>query len=380
VAYGSAIFQRRISTSSCRSIVAVRNLIDELLRLEGSGSDAIRKQFTADICNALPGLLHVKSLLRILKEPLATSPEPEPRPSRVALVAAAAATGRVELAKLNVLSSGNFLMSNSMNFPCALHAAVANGQAATVIWILDHIRDLYMTPENYSTVELGEALQVAVRTFNKEIGGVILDFLFTEQELLGYYVEVEGAVVDCIIHGSMDLFPRILEYRTAMWSPLPHPQIQYELAMSELEIDILFRRGSRKGLIALIQNRILNPNKLGSHLPLDRALHCYRLDLALALVDYGVNINQRNDQGQSALQLAATRGYMPNVKFLIEYGADPRAVTSDFEDVVELCNAAATHAQTTNYDCEAWRLFMETISDARAACVNNSILPVRISL
>ncbi|KAH7094873.1 hypothetical protein FB567DRAFT_511260 [Paraphoma chrysanthemicola] len=105
---------------------------------------------------------------------------------------------------------------------------------------------------------------------------------------------------------------------------------------------------------------IIQPDRVGTRLTLDCAVHCNRLGLARVLLDHGTDIEAKDNNGFSALQHAAQRGYPPNIKFLIEKGADLQNITSQYPDVQILCERAAAHANGSKLSREAWRKFWDS--------------------
>jgi hypothetical protein len=215
---------------------------------------------------------------------------------------------------------------------------------------------------------LSSSLLVAVRTHQTSIGHLILDCLF---ENLGLYLreEIRWAVAECLYEGTIgsDLFTRVFEYRKVQDMEYIRMEAENGLAISTREMDMLFRYGTCYVFQELIERGIIQPNNMGRHLPLDRAVHGNRHDLARILLKRGADIDacDKGGEGHSALQYAARRGYPPNVKFLIQNGADPSSVTARtfhdnilWEDVLSLCEKAAAHAQGAKLDEDACcRLF-----------------------
>jgi hypothetical protein len=217
---------------------------------------------------------------------------------------------------------------------------------------------------------LGQALAVAVRTNLNNAGNTILKWLVAEPDFYPGFEEMGIVVTECMRTGNIDLLLPTLEYRkTRSGDYDDYTEATYDLPISVDEMNVLFREGGRSGLRELLQRDIIHPDKMGHDMPLDRAVYENRQDLVRILLINGADINAHDNGGQgfSALQHAARRGYLPNVKFLIKTGADPDSVKrSDgdryFKDNLELCEKAALYAQGAKLDEDTWCRFWQTFS------------------
>lgn len=129
------------------------------------------------------------------------------------------------------------------------------------------------------------------------------------------------------------------------------------MAIKRHELDVLFQRGSRSGLLTLLRNGTIDPNQLGEHLPLYEAILGRRQDLA-SLLDHGADVDVREANGDTVLQVVVTVYWTcrPYVQFLIENGADPSCVKGGegfLLNEVKLCKLAAAHAQGRKLDRNA---------------------------
>lgn len=200
-----------------------------------------------------------------------------------------------------------------------------------------------------------------MRTRKTNIGNAILDFLVAEQQLYPGDREMRYVIEDCMIYGSVELLDRVLEYRKGKEPEHAEFAVMKGLPISNHELNTLFQQGCRSGFLTLLRNRLIDPNRLGRHLTLDRALYCCRYDLVHLLLDNGTDIDATDDDGNTALQHAVCRGYLPNIKFLIENGADPSRVTDGYSDVLQFCQRAAAHANGAKLNGETWRSFWVTL-------------------
>lgn len=94
-------------------------------------------------------------------------------------------------------------------------------------------------------------------------------------------------------------------YRSFL-AQLPDPQLLFELAVPLLLFSVvrtLFRKGR-------------------DYKQLGQAVACGRTELVRELIEQGVDVNQRNAQGHTALHLAVRRGDRDLVQLLLDNGAD----------------------------------------------------------
>jgi len=82
------------------------------------------------------------------------------------------------------------------------------------------------------------------------------------------------------------------------------------------------------------------------------AVEWWKLDAVKYLVEYGVNIDETDNKGKTALRYAAVSGNLDIVKYLVDNGADVNAKDNDgrtayssiastdgYSDIVEYLNA-----------------------------------------
>ncbi|KAF2026835.1 hypothetical protein EK21DRAFT_115456 [Setomelanomma holmii] len=328
ILYGGAIIRRCIDTSNNRLIQLVKNLVESLLELEGSGSAIVRVKYTTDVCNALPGKLRLKRIISELESTVSSCEARASRAMEELLPAAACAVGNINLLQSLDLDILDTFGVADWYFPDAMSAAAAAGQVAVVRWTIQCLRSSERPTGDWAVKNaLGEALQVAARTHRTEIGKILLDSLNEKSTFSVSLGDVDRAIEDCIIYGSPEFF----------------------------DVGLLFQDGHRRTLETLLRAGTINPNQLGIHHPLDHVMYSCRQDLTEVLLQNGADINAKDADGQSALQNAAARGYHPNIKFLIEHGADPRGVKSTYNDVTKLLRRAITHATGAKLDTKAWR-------------------------
>jgi hypothetical protein len=322
-------YNRRLTTSKDDVSKFLTELTDALVLLEGFKSAMIRKRYTHDICHALAGITYLKPV--IFYTTLSDRYSGDIQPVQGAVAAGAAAVGNVDMLRMLTSAAGD-LFRISLVFPNALCAAVATSQDQVLRWMLQYLKSAGTEVSVPGALKaVGDALSVAVRTYQKDMGHMIIKYL---SAALFSGIEYEGlqcVVPECMRTGNIELLLPILELRQTRdivqlrdrnWIDL---EVNKDLAITDKEVDILFLEGSCYGFQELIQRGIIQPNKMGRHLPLDRAVHGNRHDLARILLKSGADINarDRNGEGLSALQYAARRGYSSNVKFLIQNGADP---------------------------------------------------------
>jgi hypothetical protein len=356
-AHGGIIMHSRLNTRAGTPMKFVKDIVEELVSLERSDPESVHEQYTMDVCNAFTGLIHSKHLRRILMGEKDKAFEDQDFKSY--LPAAAAAVGNVNLLQNLAPEVADKFELEEWFIPNILSAAVAKNKPEVVEWMLQEMRTAGTKVRRYIESTVGKALQIAVRKNHKEVGNLILDFLSVELQIRPGDHRMQCVVSDCMTYGNVDLLDRILSYRTNHAPEFTQMAFENGLPMWAEEVDILFRKGSRSGLSTLLRNGTIDPNHIGRYLPLDRAVHRYRRDLAQVLLNHGANVHTKNCEGRTALQCAVRRGYIPDVQFLIEHGADPSTVKEGWVDAIGLCQRAAAYTKGKMIDCEGWRLFWE---------------------
>jgi hypothetical protein len=360
-AHGGIIMYSRLNTKTGTPMKFVRDVVEKLVFLERSDPESVQERYTMDVCNAFTGLIHSKQLRRILMGGKDEAFEDQDFKSY--LPAAAAAVGNINLLQKLAPEVADKFEIEEWFTPDILSAAVANNKLEVVEWMLQEMRTARtkLGVRRHNEITIGKALQIAVRKNHKEVGNMILDFLSAEPQIRPGDHRMQCVVSDCMTYGNVDLLDRILSYRKNRAPEFTQMAFENGLPMWAKEVDILFRKGTRSGLSTLLRNGTIDPNRIGRHLPLDRAVHRYRRDLAQVLLDDGANVQTKNREGRTALQCAVRRGYLPDVQFLIEHGADPSTVKEGWVDAIGLCQRAAAHTKGKMTDREGWRSFWETL-------------------
>jgi hypothetical protein len=326
--YAGIIMHRRFSVSNDVATTRLKQLLELLLEREGSGLDTVREQYSADLCKAISGDKQPEWFIRMQTgvKTCGTWSNLSSAALEGYLPAAAAAVGNISLLQKRVSSydANNLLGGDSRVFPKALNAAVASNQTEMVTWMLGNVRGRDTEDVRYRVVE---ALQVATRSFHQDTSTVILGYLAKDEwrPTLGNLKEV---VQDCMIYGNVNLLEIILEGRKTLYPGFERLEAWNGLAISTQEMEVLYFRGSRGGLLDILGKNPINPDEMGEYVPLDRATYCSRYDLARAILDAGANIETRDRRGSrmTALQRAAMRGFLADVQFLLDEGADPDSV------------------------------------------------------
>jgi hypothetical protein len=360
--YGGASLYRRFATSKDDVTKFLKELVDALVFLEGSRSATVRKRYTYDICYAVTGIIYQRPVIFHMALPNCYSGGTWP--FQGAMVVAVAAVGNVDLLRILTSSAKDLFRCDCLFFPNALYAAVAIGQMEALRWMVHYLQTTGSS--GAAEHELAEALWVAVRTNQIDAGRIILQSLSSTAVSDSGMGNIDGAVTECMRTGNIELLPAILQYRQT------HDAVQVDengFGIYDQEVDILFQEGSCYGLQELIKKGIIQPHKMGHHLPLDRAVEENRYDLARILLKRGADIDARDEwEGLTVLQYAARRGCPPNVKFLIQSGADPSSVTAKtfhgynfWKDILSLCEKVTAHAQGAKLDEDAWCRFWQTV-------------------
>jgi hypothetical protein len=289
--YGGLIPQTRLAARPDDSTAFINELVEQLPVLEGSGSVAVQPQYTADMCNALPGMLDSARLTTHLANPNKAKLKPYLWTCARSLPAAAAAAGNTTLLASLISTPTEALEHGSPWFPNALNAAVASNKPDTVPWMLQNLRSLRTLALRRVEDDISAALRVAVRKNNSSISHIILDFCFAQRRVCPCERGMLDTVQESMQLGHVELLSRILEYRTLHEPGYIQHATQNGLPISTAELEYLFLRGSARELKDMPQNGTLSPNVLDRHLPLSYAVRFSRLHLAIVLLHHGANIH-----------------------------------------------------------------------------------------
>ena len=326
--YAGIIMHSRFSASTDVATKRVKQLLELLLKWEGSGLETVRAKYSADLCKAISGIKDPEYFIRIQSDIKISESARKfiNADLEKCLLASAAAVGNFSLEQKFASSYGAKILLGGVHrsFPGALCAAVASNQTAMVTWLMGTVR-----AEETGDVrhQLVEALQIAVRTFNQNTGNIILSCLSNEEwrPTLG---DLKDIVRDCMIYGNIGLLEQILVSRKTLFPGFERLEAWNGLAMSAKEMEFLYLRGLRGGILDILGKKSVGLEGMGEHLPLDQATYCSRYDLARAILDAGAKIEARDRRGNgmTALQRAGMRGFLADVQFLLEEGADPDPV------------------------------------------------------
>lgn len=93
-----------------------------------------------------------------------------------------------------------------------------------------------------------------------------------------------------------------------------------------------------KRIIAMFCLVLLTMGHAWADIPLVEAARDGDLEQVKTLIDSGVPVDSRGEDGYTALMWAARNGHLPVVRYLLKYGADPRATNSRGSTAYELAN------------------------------------------
>lgn len=191
---------------------------------------------------------------------------------------------------------------------------------------------------------LAAAIKVAIRKHNISISSMLLDTLEEHSELYPDRIDMSEIVTDCMVFGNAELLVRILAFRATCKPTYARMARSNGLAISNGELESLFRYVRHSIFEALVKNGTINPNLFGVFLPLERALFNFHAPkIADILLRNGADIDARDPSGTTVLQYAAKQGSLSTCQTLIARGADPTVVTKGEDYCVWYCKSTAVH-------------------------------------
>jgi hypothetical protein len=275
--YASIIVHNRCSVSKGVITTRLKQLLELLLEREGSGLDSVRQQYSADLCTAVSGIKDPECFICIQTGVSMDTQSPEDFKNALenCLPAAAAAVGNVSLLQtLTWLYDAKTMLGGShRNLPRAFNVAVASDQTEVVTRMLENPRGRKTWDRVSVRSHLVQALQIAVGTFNQTMGNIILDYLFVNDARRPTLGQLKNIVRDCMIYGNVDLLEQILEGRKILYPEFEQYEAQNGLAISAREMEVLYYRGSRSGILDILGIGFMCFDEMGRHLPLDRTMY-----------------------------------------------------------------------------------------------------------
>jgi len=106
--------------------------------------------------------------------------------------------------------------------------------------------------------------------------------------------------------------------------------------------------GNYERVQAVLQTEYVNPNVTphGKNLPLSIALNNNNQDIAKLLIENGIHLNQENPSGDTPLFEAVGNSHLENIKFLLNFGADPNIPEYDADHALTGVLLPIWNAQT----------------------------------
>ncbi|KAF2680424.1 hypothetical protein K458DRAFT_490066 [Lentithecium fluviatile CBS 122367] len=348
--YGAEILQHRLTgTQAFSSVMAswAKDLVKTLVDMEGSGSEEVRKAYTADICKSLIANIGPRWA------PPATVLDRESFEKRLGLVKhgsyqetvarfpdcllpfAAAAVSNQELFQAMVPPDFDY-HRETYPFCSVLSAATATGKTGMAEYLLRNVKDQMDFPDRRNTERfaftydtarmLRQAVEMAIETSCTDIAEVVYDFVLRVQD---------PCIDKCMLEGRDDL----------MWLCIQRGKLRiaecvmsfgFKGQASRETTRFLFRLDSGSALRHMLKKGYFHPNKAikcpghyAYKTPLGMALEVYRKDIFKILLDFGADIDGAPDElgaaGVSLLWVAANRGDAARIGFLLEHGANPRS-------------------------------------------------------
>lgn len=344
IQYGAVILRSRLAgLSAFSSPVALwaKELVEILVDMEGSGAEAVRDAYAADICASIAVNLRERAYDAIVldsnwvgrydSQKLEFDKSAEHFPHL--LPAAAAAVGNVELFQATIAPAFDPLEA-AYPFKSALTAAAATGKTKVMEKVFGQLSvalDADATSGNLRVTTkvaapLYDALRACIHASRPAAAEAIYDFLLrTQNQCLDKYIasRKEKLMRLCIEYGEPRTADCVIGFIGGG---------KFSIALCQY----LFSHGDGSVLRLLIEKGYIDPNMAKcfvdhSHLstttPLAVELNANCIHLFETLLSGGADIDGTPDihLGVSLLWHAANAGNEDRVKFLLGHGADPES-------------------------------------------------------
>ena len=301
----------------------LKELTEAVLRLKGSATDELRKQYTLDICTALSSVFWKQLRWRLFLRDYSMIRPPSIQDD---LPAALAATGNTKLLQDFTSPRKTYLTDTCSCLPSPFESAAACGQTEVTQMILELAinEPLHFSTQGRVRYCTMDALYFAVRKGQKQTADLIFDSRCGSPNLFVLFSQ-------CISYQDIGLICKALTYRKTISVPdttLESPTI----GLTEAQMLALFQSGSCSILRALLRDGFIDPNHWADTTPLTLAIQNHRYDLARVLLQNGAHVDGVPKVGTPLTPLwhAAKDGYVgygsksfPGVRFLLQHGADP---------------------------------------------------------
>lgn len=359
--YGAVIMRNRVEVPNGFSsdlLTWAKDMVEALLRVQGSESEVTRKQYTKDLCQSIAANVSGQVLRKLLigqSQNISSQVLPGViinRPQDVFVppldeitskspgtlfIAAAAATGNSSIVRQSLETSDTHLFRNCSPFRNILAAAAGSGKVEVMEIILDQFSFAFIRKQQLADTihrkrvrlkvfkdRLKDALHVAFFGRQKDAGEMLLLYLSRRPEFSGYdFPHLQNyrgnttekfAFGECVRCDNSELICSTLRFKYG--GTLKASQNDYICILNQAATEILKR--------LLIQG-LVDPNHVKSTTPLMNAIRNHNYRVAKILLKNGADIDgtSKGEDGVTALWHAANAGDKSAVKFLLEHGADP---------------------------------------------------------